>query len=80
VRFALQERKNAEPLQFVHEVTWGGRPRPRRTPWSGSRIAQETEADGGVGRGPGGPPHFVNSSIDFTNTTLDGASPGRVRE
>jgi hypothetical protein len=32
---------------------WGGRPRPRRTPWSGLSNTQDAEADGGVGRGPG---------------------------
>ncbi len=37
------------------DMMWGGRPRPRRPPWSGSSIARE--ADGGVGRGPGGPPY-----------------------
>jgi hypothetical protein len=36
-------------------MKWGGRPRPRRTPWSGSCIARK--ADEGVGRGPGGPPY-----------------------
>jgi hypothetical protein len=41
---------------------WGGRPRPRRTPWSDSANAPETEADEGFGRGPGGPPHISNSS------------------
>ena len=35
---------------------WGGRPRPRRTPWSGSAITPEAEAGEGVDRGPGGPP------------------------
>jgi hypothetical protein len=38
----------------------GGRPRPRRTPWSGSAITHEAEADGGVGRGPGGPPYIAS--------------------
>src|SRR5438105_2334422 len=42
---------------------WGGRPRPRRTPWSGPAVTRETEADVGVSRGPGGPPHIACSLI-----------------
>ena len=38
---------------------WGGRPRPRRTPWSCSSSEVETKVDEGVDRGPGGPPHMV---------------------
>jgi hypothetical protein len=34
----------------------GRTPRPRRTPWSGL-LRRFREADEGVGRGPGGPPH-----------------------
>jgi len=47
----------------VYNSQWGGRPRPRRTPWSGYDAAfhaqpyTKREADAGVGRGPGGPPH-----------------------
>ena len=29
---------------------WGGRARPRRTPWSGPAITLKTEVDEGVGR------------------------------
>jgi len=37
---------------------WGGRPRPRRTPWSGS--SGKAEADGGVAAWqPGRPPHLA---------------------
>ena len=36
---------------------------PCRTPWSGSSNTAKTEADGGVGRGPGGRPHIA----DFSN-------------
>jgi hypothetical protein len=28
------------------------------------------EADGGVGRGPGGPPHMARFSMDFRDMTL----------
>ncbi len=42
---------------------WGGRPRPRRTPWSGCFVATKPEADEGVGRGPGGPPHFGANTL-----------------
>jgi hypothetical protein len=33
----------------IRLVLWGGRPRPRRAPWPGSKA----EDDGGVVRGPG---------------------------
>src|ERR1022692_4540138 len=39
------------------QAEWGGRPRPRRPPWSGCRVTPELKADVSVGRGPGGPPH-----------------------
>ncbi len=38
---------------------WGRRPRLRRTPWSGSGVLVNAEADEGVGRGPGGPPYWA---------------------
>jgi hypothetical protein len=56
---------------YLLPTLWGGRPRPRRTPWSGS--SNKTEADGGVGRGPGGPPHLATlaaSAVLFAAVTL----------
>jgi hypothetical protein len=38
---------------------WGGRPRPRRTPWSGNSVA--SRADEGVGCGRGRPPHTTRN-------------------
>jgi hypothetical protein len=57
-------------LKLVTILAVGRTPASAPDPWSGSRIAHETEADGGVGRGPGGPPHFVNSLVNFRDTTL----------
>src|SRR5580765_595252 len=50
--------KTANPA----EIWWGGPPGPRGTPSSRCSPTAPTackvrEADGGVGRGPGGPPH-----------------------
>ena len=45
-------------LTCVKGDQWGGRPRPRRTPWSGCSVAPP-KADEGVGRRPGGLPHIV---------------------
>src|SRR6266850_7213646 len=52
---------SAEQKSSARFLTRGGadapvRARPRRTPWSGAAITRETEADGGVGRGPGNRP------------------------
>jgi|HubBroStandDraft_1064217.scaffolds.fasta_scaffold1387795_1 hypothetical protein len=48
------------PLGFFGPLVsygeWGGRPRPRWTPWSGSVYALKIWADEGVGRGPGDRP------------------------
>ena len=43
---------------------WGGRPRPLPAPWPAHRRRQvfdslKKERDGGVPRGPGGPPHHL---------------------
>ena len=57
----------AMPLSFpqlgiLHNL-WGGPPGPRGSPWTRpllnetSRFRVRQEADEGVGRGPGGPPH-----------------------
>ncbi len=43
---------------LVSYFTWGRRPRLRRTPWSGWCVCFHAEADEGVGRRPGGLPHF----------------------
>src|SRR5665213_747905 len=57
-----------------HSSQWGGRPRPRRTPWSGPDDTLKTEADEGVARGlcdeqPGGPPHVTTFSIVLSEQT-----------
>ena len=57
-------------LESAIDPQWGGRPRPRRTPWSGYAKPQETEADEGVGRGPGGPPHMTYSELLDTKESL----------
>src|SRR5438105_2694387 len=36
---------------------WGGPPGPRGSPWTRS-LRNSEQADEGVGRGPGGPPHY----------------------
>src|SRR6202453_1205910 len=62
--------------KFIEEfITWGGRPRPRRTPWSGCAKRRETEADEGVGRGPGGPPYIA----DFCSEILTQGTNGRFK-
>src|SRR6202451_3331381 len=63
--------------KFIKEfITWRGRPRPRRTPWSGCAKRRETEADEGVGRGPEGPPYIADfcSEILTQDTSVRGNS------
>ena len=67
-------------------VLWGGRPRPRPTPWSAPLLADE-----GVRRGPGGPPHQRESTSEnrsmswccgldpFGCVRQDGARKGQAR-
>src|SRR5580704_10929107 len=44
-----------------HAITlWGGRPRPRRTPWSGSVIACDWRPAWASTADQGGPPHVVD--------------------
>src|SRR5438876_7867021 len=62
----LRQPADVTSLSFreTGKFLWGGRPRPRRTP--GPAPAESTnaeEADGGVGCGPGGPPHKTNPHI-----------------
>jgi len=54
----------------LHNSRWGGRPRPRRTPWSGSVITRETEADLASAVRVG--PHLVNScwNVSASNRSL----------
>src|SRR5216683_3333324 len=48
---------------------WGGRARPRRTPCTieiSSALSMSDQADQGVGRGPGGPPHKIVATCEET--------------
>ena len=57
------------PVSEVRHIfqPWGGRPRPRRTPWFGFSEALKAEADKGVGRGPGDRP--TSGRIQRTSET-----------
>jgi len=59
--FQHQTHINLRLLEKVLAV-WGGRPRPQPAPWPASGQWQALSSasekrDGGVPRGPGGPPH-----------------------
>ena len=56
---------------------WGAPSGPRGSPWTALRQAHKfsitEQADGGVGRGPGGPPHPTQAATNFTR--LSATSP-----
>jgi hypothetical protein len=59
----------AEHLHGLWGGLWGGRPRPQPAPWPAFRRRQaldsaSEERDGGVPRGPGGPPHKPRGTPD----------------
>jgi hypothetical protein len=56
--------------------TWGGRPRPRRTPLVRLLLPSE-QADQGVCRGPGGPPHRNRRTL---RRNQDGVIPRRGQQ
>jgi hypothetical protein len=61
-RRGTQECVRHESIQHCNwqrRSRWGGRPSSAPDPGSGSTNALKTEADAGVGRGPGGPPHLA---------------------
>src|ERR1022692_5300546 len=59
---------------------WGGPLGPRGTPSprfspDGSTLAPPRQADGGVGRGPGGPPHQARRSRDSAQLFMQFRGP-----
>src|ERR1035438_2007150 len=76
----IKEKSKAESTLVQTTVKsrdqrWGGPPGPRGSPWTRSSLGASgscitPQADGGVGRGPGGPPHRHLSDSDKSEARM----------